>query len=106
MAHLRSTKKRLKREPEKATLFSAEISKLIQAGYVKMLSPKEVELSEEVWYLPYHLVSHNNKVRLVFNCSFRHQVVSVNDQLLPGPALGPSLLGRDEIYGALKGAGS
>lgn len=36
---------------------------------------------------------HNDKLRLVFNCSFRYQSLSLNDQLLPEPALGPSLLG-------------
>ncbi|XP_072769411.1 uncharacterized protein [Nerophis lumbriciformis] len=93
MAHLRSTEKRLKKNPEKVTSLSAEIAKLIQAGYVKKLSHEETEQSTEAWYLPYHLVFHNEKARLVFNCSFRHQGVSVNDQLLPGPTLGPSLLG-------------
>ncbi|KAK0139824.1 hypothetical protein N1851_023266 [Merluccius polli] len=93
MAHLRATEKRLKREPERAAIYSAEINKLISAGYVKKLQPKEVEQSAEAWYLPHHLVSHNNKSRLVFNCSFMHQNVSLNEQLLPGPPLGPSLVG-------------
>ncbi|KAJ8357474.1 hypothetical protein SKAU_G00202680 [Synaphobranchus kaupii] len=93
IAHLRATEKRLKKDPEKAAIYSAEIGKLLQAGYVKKLLSMEVDQSAEAWYLPHHLVCHNNKSRLVFNCSFRHQGASMNDQLLPGPSLGPSLLG-------------
>ncbi|XP_014876949.1 uncharacterized protein LOC106939156 [Poecilia latipinna] len=93
IAHLRATEKRLKKEPERATIYLTEINKLINAGYVKRLQPMEVEQSAEAWYLPHHLVLHNNKPRLVFNCSFRHQNISLNDQLLPGPKLGPSLVG-------------
>ncbi|XP_028301819.1 uncharacterized protein LOC114462917 [Gouania willdenowi] len=93
MAHLRATERRLKRDPEKAAIYSAEINKLIKAGYVKKLHPKDVGQSAEAWYLPHHLVCHNNKPRLVFDCSFRFQDVSLNEQLLPGPTLGPSLVG-------------
>ena len=93
MAHLRATEKRLKRDPERAAIYSAEINKLMDSGYVKKLQPREVEQSTEAWYLPHHLVCHNNKSRLVFNCSFPHQNVSLNEQLLPGPTLGPSLVG-------------
>lgn len=92
-ANLRSTEKRLKKDPEKAAVYSAEIDKLTQAGYVTKLQPEEVDQSEESWYLPHHLVYHNSKPRLVFNCSFRHQDTLLNEQLLPGPTLGPSLLG-------------
>lgn len=53
---------------------------------------REATQPAEAWYLPHHLVSHNNKSRLVFDCSFRHHGLSLNDQLLPGPTLGPSLL--------------
>lgn len=93
IAHLRATEKRLRKDSEKAAVYSTEIDKLIKAGYVKKLLPKEVDQSAESWYLPHHLVCHNNKSRLVFNCSFRYQGISMNDQLLPGPTLGPSLLG-------------
>lgn len=79
------------RAPEKATIYAAEIDKFIQTGYVKKLSPNDVELSTEAWYLPHHLMCHNNKTHLVFNCSFQHQGTSMNDQLLPGPTVGPSL---------------
>lgn len=52
-----------------------------------------MEQSAEAWYLPHNLVCHNNKSRLVFNCSFLHKNVSLNEQLLPGPTLGPLLVG-------------
>lgn len=93
MAHLRATERWLKREPEKAAIYSAQINKLIEAGYAKKLHPKDVEQSAEAWYLLHHLVCHKNKPCLVFNCSFRLQDVSLNEQLLPGPTLGPSLVG-------------
>lgn len=48
---------------------------------------------EESWFIPHDLVYHNCKDRLIFNCSFIHQGISLNQQLLPGPCLGASLLG-------------
>lgn len=93
LANLRSTEKRLKDQPEKATAYRGEMNRLIQAGYVKEITAKEANESEESWYLPHHLVYHNGKARLVFNCSFVYKDTSLNEQLLPGPNLGPSLLG-------------
>ncbi|XP_073724410.1 uncharacterized protein [Misgurnus anguillicaudatus] len=93
MPSLRSTERKLQRDPDKAVVYSSEINKLIKAGYVTKLQPEEVAKSEEAWYIPHHLVYHNDKPRVVFNCSFKYQGLSLNDQLLPGPALGPSLLG-------------
>ncbi|KAK7945263.1 hypothetical protein WMY93_000991 [Mugilogobius chulae] len=49
--------------------------------------------STESWYLPHHVVHHNGKARIVYNCSYQHNGQSLNNQLLPGPTLGPSLLG-------------
>lgn len=90
---LRGVERRLQRDPEKATVYGAEIDKLIQAGSVVKLDPSEVTGGEEAWYIPHHLVSHNGKHRLVFNCSFRYRGQSLNEHLLPGPTLGASLLG-------------
>lgn len=39
-----------------------------------------------------HLVEHSNKHHVVLNCSFLDQGQALNDHLLPGPTLGPSLL--------------
>lgn len=111
LANLRSTERRLRDQPEKAADYQGEMNRLIQAGYVKEITAKEANESEESWYLPHHLVYHNGKARLVFNCSFVYKGASLNEQLLPGPNLGPSLLGvllrfrqhRVAISGDIKG---
>lgn len=39
------------------------------------------------------MVTHNDKNRIVFNCSFSFRNTSLNEHLVPGPTLGSSLLG-------------
>lgn len=56
------------------------------------LTPEEVEQTKEAWYVPHHMVQHNGKNRVVFNCSFQFEGNNLNKLLLPGPTLGPSLL--------------
>lgn len=91
--NLRSTEKWLSRDPVKAKIYEAEIHKLIEAGPVTNIDNPVAESSGEAWNLPHHLVSHNFKDCLVLNCSFTRQGTSLNQQLLPEPTLGPSLLG-------------
>ena len=93
MSSLRGVERRLQRDPEKAKVYRAEMEKLIQAGSVVKLDPSELNKGDEVWYIPHHLVSHNGKHRLVFNCSLQYRGHNLNDYLLPGPTLGASLLG-------------
>lgn len=57
------------------------------------ISPDEASKSAESWYIPHHLVHHNGKDYIVYNCSFQYRGQALNDQLLPGPTLGPTLLG-------------
>ncbi|XP_049330100.1 uncharacterized protein LOC111189521 [Astyanax mexicanus] len=90
---LRSTERRLAKDPVKAQIYESEIQKLIDGGCVNRLNPEEVDQTSESWFIPHHLVQHNGKHRLVFNCSFSYQGLSLNEQLLPGPILGPSLIG-------------
>ncbi|XP_005167247.1 uncharacterized protein [Danio rerio] len=90
---LRSTERRIINDPNQTLTYCEEIQKLENAGYVKRLTNEEVESSAESWYLPHHLVHHNNKARLVFNCSYQYRGLALNEHLLPGPILGPSLLG-------------
>lgn len=93
LSHLRSTERRLARDPERAAAYCAEIQKLEQAGYVVKVKEEELETGGESWYIPHHMVSHNGKNRIVFNCSFTYKGANLNDFLLPGPTLTSSLLG-------------
>lgn len=93
LALLCSTERRLSREPKLAATYNTEIQKLLQAGYITPLTSDECGVSPHSWYIPHHIVHHNDKDRIVFNCSFEFQGQSLNEYLLPGPTLGASLLG-------------
>lgn len=94
MPTLRSVERCLAKDPAQATAYRVEMEKLINAGSVIKCGPEvAVEEGLEAWYIPHHMVSHNGKNRLVFNCSYQYRGQSLNDYLLPGPTLGASLLG-------------
>ncbi|XP_028296698.1 uncharacterized protein LOC114458488 [Gouania willdenowi] len=93
MALLRATEKRLIKDPDLAAVYNAEIHRLEQAGYARKLTPDEARSTDESWFIPHHIVYHNNKARVVFNCSFHYKTDCLNDQLLSGPILGPPLIG-------------
>ncbi|KAJ7997224.1 hypothetical protein DPEC_G00226750 [Dallia pectoralis] len=90
---LRSTERRLAKDPEKAAAYRIEMEKLAQAGSIKKLGPDTPTQESESWYIPHHMVSHNGKNRIVFNCSYQFNNQNLNDSLLPEPPLGASLLG-------------
>ncbi|KAL0186475.1 hypothetical protein M9458_018145, partial [Cirrhinus mrigala] len=81
MSSLRGMERQLARSPEK--LYGAAI-KLLNEGQGG---------TRENWYIPHHMITHNGKTHLVFNCSFEYEGLNLNDSLLPGPVLSPSLLG-------------
>ncbi|XP_039520697.1 uncharacterized protein LOC120474476 [Pimephales promelas] len=61
--------------------------------FIRKCHVYKAQQSHERWFIPHHMVTHNDKNRLVFNCSFQYQGMNLNESLIPGPALGPSLLG-------------
>ncbi|KAJ8351045.1 hypothetical protein AAFF_G00158550 [Aldrovandia affinis] len=67
--------------------------KLEKTGYATRVSPEKARTSKESWFIPHHLVTHNGKNRVVFNCSFTYKDQNLNELLLSGPNLGASLLG-------------
>lgn len=67
MANLRSTERRLAKDFRRAESYCSEMKKLQEAGYVAEISTQEAEQSPESWYIPHHMVTHNNKDRIVFN---------------------------------------
>ncbi len=93
MPSLCGIEKRFAEDEDKASAYAAEMSKLELAGSVRKLTPEEAAQSEETWFIPNHLVEHNGKNRIVFNCSYQFQGRNLNKSLFPGPTLGPSLPG-------------
>lgn len=90
---LRSMERRLSKDPVRAAAYMDEIERLVTSGFVAKLQPEVASQSQESWYIPHHMVQHNGKNRVVFNCSFRHKGLNLNESLLPGPVLSPSLVG-------------
>lgn len=88
---LRSTERRLSRNPEQADRYKNEMNKLSEAGVVREVTQEKS--SDESWYIPHHLVTHNEKNRLVFNCSHQYLGQTLNQYLLSGPTLRAYLLG-------------
>ncbi|XP_064648771.1 uncharacterized protein LOC135500981 [Lineus longissimus] len=90
--------KRLKRDPRLASEYEAQIQDLLSAGRAeKVLEDREPD-NHQVWYLPHHPVVRRDKtttkVRVVFDGSMiGYEGVSLNETLLPGPALQPDLPG-------------
>ncbi|XP_067294186.1 uncharacterized protein [Pseudorasbora parva] len=89
---LRGIERRLARDAAQAEAYQVEMNKLKEAGYARVIPPGQVDQAEEAWYIPHHMTQHNDKKRVVFNCSFQHGGKNLNQLLLPGPTLGPSLL--------------
>lgn len=73
LANLRSTERRLLRDPQRAVAYCAEIAKLEKAGYAVKVPEEELNTSAESWFIPHHMVSHKGKNRIVFNCSFTYK---------------------------------
>ncbi len=93
LPHLRALERRLSKSSELTKVYNQEIERLEQCGYVVKLAAEAVDQTPESWYIPHHMVHHNGKHRVVYNCSFKYQCHNLNNYLLPGPTLTSTLLG-------------
>ena len=92
---LESIERKLKRDPEKAEAYTTAINQYVEKGFAEEV----LDLTSgdgSVRYLPHHAVfradRQTTKCRIVFDASAREQdSVSLNDCVLPGPALQPNL---------------
>ena len=77
-------------------LYSRVIEKYQEEGSSRFIPDEEVRTLKPIWYLPHHAVWHPRKLnepRVVFDCACNTEGVSLNDQLLQGPANTCSLPG-------------
>lgn len=73
------------------------VNKMLAKGYARKVPEDQLEADPgKVWYIPHHGIYHPRKpqkIRVVFDCSAKHQGTSLNDQLMQGPDLTNSLVG-------------
>lgn len=70
MTLFRANEHLLSNYPEQAAGYNDDTHELVKAGYVVKINAEEVNKSEESWFIPHHLVCHNGKAKVVYNCSF------------------------------------
>ena len=88
----------LKRKPQMAKDYVEFMGKIIEKGHASPVPIEEITKpqSGRLWYLPHFGVYHPRKptqIRVVFDSSAEYESVSLNGELLSGPALMNSLLG-------------
>ena len=88
---LESIERRLIHDPEKAKAYNSAIKEYVEKGFAEVVSDEDDE-DRTLRYLPHHAVFRNDKTttkcRIVFDASAQEgDGVSLNDCVLPGPAL-------------------
>ena len=96
---LESVEKQLLKNPTRAEAYKSSINQYHEKGFAEEIQQAKVpnEDVKLVRYLPHHAVFRENKpttkCRVVFDASAREEDgVSLNDCVLPGPALQPNLV--------------
>lgn len=85
----------MRRDSEKTEAYSTAINQYVEKDFAEEV-PDESNEDGIIWYLPHHAVLHadkkTTKCRIVFDASARDgDGVSLNNCILPGPALQPNL---------------
>ena len=97
-AVLKSTEKRLKRNPKHAEVYQSQIQDMVQRGAARKLTEEEMHsYSGPVHYVSHHEIvkpdSKSTPCRIVFNASANYKGHSLNSYWAKGPDLLNNLLG-------------
>ena len=98
LATMKSTERRLMRDPDQASLYTQQIDDMLHRGAARIVSESELEEHEKgKFYLSHHAVmkvdSKTTPCRIVFNSSAKYEGKSLNDYLAKGPSLLNSIFG-------------
>lgn len=88
-------RRQLEKRPEYKDHYVTFMSDVIDKGHAEQVPERESNPPTR-WYIPHHGVYNDKKpgkIRVVFDCSVRHQGFCINDELLQGPDLINSLIG-------------
>ena len=90
-------RKKLLKDPELYSRYSAFMTDLFDKGYAKKVTENLRDRNHgKIWYLPHHSVVHPqkpDKVRVVFDCAAVYRGTSLNAQVLQGPDLTNKVVG-------------
>ena len=97
MKRLVSAENQLKGNDERAAAYSEAIDQYIQDGYAEEVIDDSSKVEKMVKYLPHHAIfredKSSTKTRIGFDGSVHDtDEASLNDCVLPGPALQPNLM--------------
>ena len=96
LKRLENVETRLRKQPEKAQMYKDAINQYLKDGHARLVTAEDEKI-DRIHYLPQHPVfrqeKSTTKCRAVFDTVVKsmHRV-SLNDCLLPGPALQPDLM--------------
>ena len=93
----KAERRRFIKDPKYFEDFQGYMNEIFDGGFAEVVSPQSEAVEEgKEWFLPYHGVYHPRKpgkIRVVFNCSMKHEGCSLNSELLQGPDLMNQLVG-------------
>lgn len=84
MPQIRGLEKCLLRAPDSSDAYEADIRKLETVGTISKLPVFDSRPGGEMCYIPHHMMQHNGKNQIVFDCSFQYKGLCLNKALLPG----------------------
>ena len=99
LSRMKSLEYRLQKKRELKKLYQDSIKVDVEKVFIRILKQEELEATklERQWYIPHHPVENPNKpgkVRRVCNAASKFRGILLNDNLLTGPDLLPSLSGK------------
>ena len=71
------------------------MTEIIKSGYAEEIPEDDKPVDGRLFYIPHHGVYHPkkpDKIRVVFDCSSKHQDTCLNDVLLQGPDMTNDLI--------------
>ena len=92
LKRLSGLKTKLDRNPDFKQEYTQFMADMLAKGYCSEVPASEYNCTA-CWFIPHHGVYGNGKLRVVFDCSAKHNGISLNDCLLQGPDLTNNLLG-------------
>ena len=103
LGQLRGLHRRLQTDELLKVKYTETINSDLSKGYISLLSSSDLAatINQQLWYVPHHPVLNPHKpdkVRRVCNAASKFRATSLNDMLLAGADLLPSLMGILERF--------